>query len=36
MGKFWAIINRAVDFLIAYLREMLEVFGVENDESAEA
>ena len=36
MNKLYAICVRAFDFLIAYLREMLEVFGVEDDESAEA
>lgn len=35
MVKFFAIINRAVDFLIAYLKEM--ILGVEEkDENADA
>ena len=34
MNKLIAIINRAVDFLIAYLREMLDLVAPNNDETA--
>ena len=34
MNKLIAIINRAVDFLIAYLREMLGLVVPNNDETA--
>ena len=34
MNKLFAIINRAVDFLIAYLREMLDLVISKDDEAA--
>ena len=34
MNKLIAIINRAVDFLITYLREMLDLVAPKDDETA--